>query len=114
MKYRPLKIGELARSTDEKKISGPNEPEQWETSVLSPVPVKIAIDGIYRRPCDDDTYRLFRACEIVMDAATKYCLKEFFRGPLGVLFQMQENNYTPLPNVRATDPVVPKPESDKP
>jgi hypothetical protein len=93
MKYRYLKIGEYTRPTDEKKISGPKEPEQWETSVLEPSSVRVAVDGVYRRPCDDDTYRLFRACEIIMEFATKYCLKEFFRGPLGVLFQMQENNY---------------------
>jgi|WetSurMetagenome_2_1015567.scaffolds.fasta_scaffold1772426_1 hypothetical protein len=92
MKYRPLKKGELTKPTDEKKLSGPNEPEQWETSVLNPVSIRVEIEGIYRRPCNDDTYKLFRACEIIMEAAKKYCLKEFFHGPLGVLFRMQEEN----------------------
>jgi hypothetical protein len=92
MKYRPLKTGEYTKSTDEKKISGPNEPEKWETSVLSPAAIRVHTEGLFRRPCDDDTFRLFRACEIVMEFAKKYCLKEFFHGPLGVLFRMQEDN----------------------
>lgn len=91
MNYRMLKKGEHTKPTDERKISGPNEPEKWETSILEPGGILVETDGMYRRQCDDETYRLFRACEIVMAAATKFCLKEFFRGPLGVLFRMQED-----------------------